>query len=304
MFAVAVVTAVGWLTVFLALLAAPPSRPRGGRGGVRPGEGVAPEPPAVVSLLAGRLGRDGFGATLLDLAGRGWFRLTPPDPPAGPSGRGPLRPARTRGPAGPVMCVVPAEVPAEELAPYERRVIAHVAARAGARGAVPAPVLSDGFEDGQAGFMKAFGGEVAADARERGLTRPRLSPGRIAVACVLLLIPAGALLLALHDTTRSDALADAGAGYVALAWLTIGVGTRRRCSAAGQAALDRWRAATAAVPGGDGRLLAYAAALGAAPAARAVFAEPAWSWPPSRASSSGGRWDPRCSPGSPSSTGR
>ena len=65
----------------------------------------------------------GFGATLLDLEARGWFRLTPPDPAAGSPGRGPLRQAGGRGPAGPVMCVVPAEAPAQQLTPYERRVV-------------------------------------------------------------------------------------------------------------------------------------------------------------------------------------
>ena len=176
------------------------------------------------------------------------------------------------------MCVVPAEVPAEQLTPYERRVVAHVAARAGAGGVVPAPVLSDGFEGGQAGFMSAFGDGVAADARERGLTRPRLSPRRIGLLCALLLVPAAASLLAVR---RPDALGYTGPSYAVLCLLTIGVGTRRRRSAAGQAALDRWRASMAAAPAGDGRLLAYAAALGSAPAAVAVFAPPgpnvAWS---------------------------
>jgi hypothetical protein len=264
-FPVAVVTAVGWLVLFVGLLAVPPSaRSRGGGLG-HPGYGRAPESPAVVSLLAGRLGRDGFGATLLDLADRGWFRLVWPEAPA-----------RGRPPAGPVMCLVPAEAPAEELTPYERRVVAHVAARAGARGVVPAPVLSDGFEDGRAEFMRTFGDAVAADARERGLTRPRLSPRRIALLCALLLIPACALVL---DVRRPGALACAGASYVVLSWLTIVVGVRRRCSAAGQAVLDRWRATAAS--GGGRRLLAYAAAVGAAPAAVAVFAPPpgnvAWS---------------------------
>jgi hypothetical protein len=37
----------------------------------------------MVSLLAGRLGSDGYSATLLDLAARGWFRLeTRPGGPA------------------------------------------------------------------------------------------------------------------------------------------------------------------------------------------------------------------------------
>jgi hypothetical protein len=47
-------------------------------------------------LLAGRLRQDGFGATLLDLAARGWFSLSKPP------GRG-----GTRRPAAPAMCVVP-----------------------------------------------------------------------------------------------------------------------------------------------------------------------------------------------------
>ena len=49
------------------------------------------EPPAVVSLLAGRLARDGYPATLLDLAARGWMGLGEAEPSrvcAGP------RPAR------------------------------------------------------------------------------------------------------------------------------------------------------------------------------------------------------------------
>ena len=291
MFPVAVVTGVAWLFVFLGLLAAPPSsRSRGGAG---PTDGSV-EPPAVVSLLARRLGQDGFGATLLDLAARGWFRLTPPGPTPSSTGPGPLGPTGTPGPAGPVMCVVPAEAPAERLAPYERRVVAHVAARAGARGTVPAPALSDGFEGGQAGFMKEFGEEVVADARERGLTRPRLSSGRIGLLCALLLVPAGSLLLALHHAHRGNALAYAGGFYLVMSWITMGVGSGRRCSAAGRVALDRWRAATAApgyggpqahagapAPVNDARLVAYAAALGVAPAAVAVFAPPgpnlAWS---------------------------
>src|SRR5579862_5472433 len=318
MFPVAVVTGVAWLFVFLGLLAAPPSSRS--RGGGAPTDGSA-GPRAVVSLWARRLRQDGFGATLLDLAARGWFRLTPPGPTPSSTGPGPLGPAGTPGPAGPVMCVVPAEAPAERLAPYERRVVAHVAARAGARGTVPAPALSDGFEGGQTGFMKEFGEEVVADARERGLTRPRLSSGRIGLLCALLLVPAGSLLLALHHAHRGNALAYAGGFYLVMSWITMGVGSGRRCSAAGRAALDRWRAAAAApgygwpradagaapvgdgpqayagaaapgyggpqayaaaaAPGSDGRLVAYAAALGAAPAAVAVFAPPgpnlAWS---------------------------
>ena len=85
MFPVAAATAAGWLLLFFVLLALPAAKPRRD-------EGAAPtiEPPAVVSLLAGRLDRDGFAVTLADLAARGWFRLDgtpgPVSPVMGPGG--------------------------------------------------------------------------------------------------------------------------------------------------------------------------------------------------------------------------
>src|SRR6266702_3509594 len=97
------------------------SRPRGAEGGGQ-GEGRArmPEPgdvpPAVVSLLARRLERLGSGATLVDLASRGWFQVRTP---AGlPGSAGPMGPAE---PGGPALCVVPAETPGGPLTPFERR---------------------------------------------------------------------------------------------------------------------------------------------------------------------------------------
>ena len=290
-FPVAAVAAAGWLLLFIVLLVVPPSSgPR--RGGGLDG-GTAPmlpsagdEPPAVISLLTGKLDKLGFQATLIDLAARGWFQVN------GLAGQAPAGLGGAWGPAGPAMCVVPAETPAGPLAPFERRVVAHVALRAGARGEVPAPALSDGFEGGETDFMKAFREEVDADARQRGLTRPRLSGRRIGLLCALLLIPAGALLVAVTAAHRHGALAYAGLPYLVACGVTIGVGTSRRRSAAGQEALDRWRSAVAEAPGGaaslaasggaaglaasvsgGGRVLAYAAALGVAPAAVAVFAQ-------------------------------
>ena len=105
-----------------------------------------------------------------------------------------------------------------------------------------------------------------------------------------MLIPAGALLVAVIAAHRHGALVYVGLPYLVGCGVTIGVGTSRRRSAVGQAALDRWRSAVAGAPGGaaglaasggaagraasggGGRLLAYAAALGAAPAAVAIFA--------------------------------
>jgi hypothetical protein len=136
---VTAIASAGWLFLFVVLLIAPPSP--GPRRGGSPGDGTdrgpdGDEPPAVVSLLAGKLDRTGFGATLVSLAARGWFQV--------------------RGPGGPAMCVVPAETPGGALAPFERRVLAHVALRAGAAGQVPGPALSDGFEGGETAFMSAF----------------------------------------------------------------------------------------------------------------------------------------------------
>jgi hypothetical protein len=278
MFPVAAAAAAGWLILFVLLLAAPPPPPgrrRAGAGDPAPVH-QGDEPPAVVSLLAGRLGRFGFGATLLDLAARGWFRLSPPARHAGAAGHagasGPTGPGQAGGAPGTVMCVVCAEPPDERLTPYEQRVVAHVGLRAGADGEVPGPALAEGFAGGEAEFMKEFREEVDADARRRGLTRSRLSPGRIVVLCVLLFVPAGTLLAAIDPAHRKAAWAYLGFSYFFAFGLTVKTGTSRRCSAAGRAARSRWRQAVARRPGGGGRLEAYAAALGVAPDAVAVFA--------------------------------
>jgi hypothetical protein len=274
-FPVAAIAGAGWLFLLVVLLIVPPSlgpHEGGGQGeGRTPREGRTrrPEPgdvpPAVVSLLARRLDRLGFGATLVDLAARGWFQVRAP---AGlPGSAGPMGPA---GPGGPTLCVVPAETPGGPLTPFERRVVAHVGLRAGARGEVPAPALSDGFGGGETEFMSAFREEVDAEARRLGLTRSRLSGRRIGLLLLLLFIPAAALIpVAAHGR----GLAYAGGLYFAGFWVVVGVGVSRRRSASGQAVLDHWRSAVAASPGGEGRSLAYAAALGAAPAALAVFAQ-------------------------------
>jgi len=274
-FPVAAIAGAGWLFLLVVLLIAPPS-PGPHEGGGQ-GEGRAPRkgrtrgpepgdvPPAVVSLLARRLDRLGFGATLVDLAARGWFQVRTP---AGlPGSAGPMGPAE---PGGPALCVVPAETPGGPLTPFERRVVAHVGLRAGARGEVPAPALSDGFGGGETEFMSAFREEVDAEARRLGLTRSRLSGRRIGLLLLLLFIPAGALIpVAAHGR----GLAYAGGLYFAGFWIAVGVGVSRRRTASGQAVLDHWRSAIAPSSGPGGRTRAYAAALGRAPAELAVFAQ-------------------------------
>jgi hypothetical protein len=79
-----------WLFLFAILLIVPPppgprrgGGPDGGRDQQADGgaAGPVPEPPAVISLLAGRLDKLGFGATLVDLAARGWFQVRAPGEP-------------------------------------------------------------------------------------------------------------------------------------------------------------------------------------------------------------------------------
>jgi hypothetical protein len=66
-----------WLiAIALTALCTRPWRPAAGRPSLCP----RGEPPAVVSLLAGRLARDGYPATLLDLAARGWIGLDEAEP--------------------------------------------------------------------------------------------------------------------------------------------------------------------------------------------------------------------------------
>ena len=175
----------------------------------------------MISLLARKLGTTGFGATLADLATRGWFQVRAPG-----------------GPTGPVMCVVPAETPGGPLAPFERRVLAHVALRAGAGGQVPAPALRDGFGAGETAFMSAFRDEVDAEARRLGLTRSRLSARRIGLLLLLLFVPAGALP---PVAAAGRGLACAAGCYFAGFRVAVGVGVSLSRTAAGQVALEGWR---------------------------------------------------------------
>lgn len=87
MLGVTAIACAGWLFLFVVLLIAPPSP--GPRRGDGPGDGTdrgpdGDEPPAVVSLLAGKLDRTGFGATLVNLAARGWFQVRGPGGGSGP----------------------------------------------------------------------------------------------------------------------------------------------------------------------------------------------------------------------------
>jgi hypothetical protein len=206
---------------------------------------VGDAPPAVVGLLAGEFGRCGFEATLVDLAARGWFRLSPAGVPAVPAGQ-----SGTWGPPGPDMCTVCAEPPGERLTLYERRVVAHLGLRAGARGEVPAGARPDQVP-AQPGPDRPI---VRTAARPSGEPvvgdRPRAPKGRPGLPGILLLGRVRPHGQDRHQPTLHRGRAGGPAE----------VACGRRPDAGHQVA----------APGG--RLHAYAVTLGAAPNTAAVFA--------------------------------
>jgi hypothetical protein len=299
---ISVATSIGWLlALFAGMTAARSPRPRSGRAAVH--AGATPpgmdEPPAVVSLLAGNLDAYGYPATLLDLAARGWLRLAGPE--VGPA----VGPAGVSAP-GPVMCVIVASPPRDQLTEYEQRVYQQVLSRAAGRGDVPARALSDGFagpasenlKSAEDRFMDALTSEVKDDSRRRGLSRQRLSEGMGCLLWLAAAVPAVSLGLALH-ARHSHLVWIAVAGFVA-ACCVAGVAVKgEKLTPAGRAALDRWRAgadgrrvmAPGMSPGWPDRQVAYAAALGRDRAAARLFSGQRGR-PPGRKmwSSYGGAW--------------
>ena len=282
MFPVAAVAAAGWLLLFIVLLVVPPSPgPRRG-GGLEGGTAPVPppggdEPPAVISLLAGKLDKLGFGATLIDLAARGWFQVSAA---AGP-GAGRTR-DRSLGTGGPGH-VRGARRDAGRAARAVR------AARGGARGAAGGRSRR-GARPGPVGRLRGRGNRLHEGVPRGGRRRraparadqapAQRAPDRPAVRCCCSSRPERCSSPS-PPRTGTARWPTRAVSYLVGCGVTIGVGTSRRRSAAGQEALDRWRSAVAGAPGGaaslaasggGGRLLAYAAALGAAPAAVAVFA--------------------------------
>jgi hypothetical protein len=258
---------VGWLI----LVRIATGGPRLGRAVSCPGAvPVSPvEPPAVVGLVAGRPDADLFTVTLLDLAARGWFRLSRslPDP------RAPI----------PAMCLLPAETPVEELTPYELRAVDHLSRRAGPLPEIPAAALADGFEGGAGPFRQAFRGDVVAAARRLGLTRPTLSAARKAVLSLFALVPAGVAFGAAYSYQHNGQLLVFCAFYYAILCTSVARVSSERLSPQGRQALASWRAhSTIAGPAATGtRDEARVAALGANPEALAQFTAPgedtAWS---------------------------
>ncbi|MCX5384438.1 DUF2207 domain-containing protein [Streptomyces sp. NBC_00083] len=157
--------------------------------------GEDPESPAVVALLANRWRSvdRAAAATLLDLAARGVIEVRQPDDD----------PARST--------VHLTGKDAGDLTPYERRVLHRVAERAGATGA-PIGAIAFRAEERATSWNSELRQEIIAEARLRGLSRPRF--GRIL---------AGALLVTLFVPGAPFTVAAVSGGHGIRAAVFVGV---------------------------------------------------------------------------------
>src|SRR5918992_1456643 len=224
---------------------------------------VGEESPAVVSLLANRLRLDRvtLPATVLDLAARGWYRLDE----GGPD-RILCRQLRHQVRTG------------DGLAPYERRVLDHIATRMGPDGVAPASAL---LEDA-ANWSDEFEREIRAEARRLGLTRDRWPRGARSLYRLAALAPGGFVAVAVLQGSHSK-LAAAASGCLAWGVLAFGFDSvlhGEQKTPAGRAAAAYWGGVRAA-------LRSDAALATLSPAAITALSPPprdgAWS-------SSGGGW--------------
>ncbi|MFG2692953.1 DUF2207 family protein [Kitasatospora sp. NPDC048407] len=233
-------------------------------GTVRPGPatqelGDEPERPAVVALLSNhwRSVDHAAAATLLDLAARGLVEIRQPaDDPAQST-------VHLTGKASPA------------LAPYEQRVLDRITEQAGDSGA-PIGAIAFRAQERATAWNGAFRREIVAEARRRGLSRPRLGPLLSSVLFTGLFAPG--VLLGLGVITGGHGVrAAAGLGALPIFplgfLLALAIGeraTRSGLERAGHwAGVRSWLRAhedfaqlpPAAVTVWD-RYLAYAAALG------------------------------------------
>jgi hypothetical protein len=229
------------------------------------------EPPGVVNLITRgwQVGMEAVPATLIDLAARKLLALER---------------------VGPDRFVV--RVPDRQpvgLTPYEKQVDDHVRSLASG-GVVHCEALTTGPENESKQWWKRFRTSVSADARGRGLSRPRWARTHLAVLGALAVAPAGLAAgafaaLPSSSSSKSDDGGVLGLIFVAvilwLALMTIPGSLRaERDTPAGLAAASRWlglrrhlegdanfaEQPPAAVAIWD-RLLSYGAAMGVAPGA-------------------------------------
>jgi hypothetical protein len=229
----------------------------------------------VVDLLvhSGRLSGDALAATVVDLAARGWLHLEQIAP-------------------GEVLCRFARQPPTDdELREHEHQVLALLRTRAGAedreRRVVPAGALGQGVADEADRWWDRFSAAVVAEGEARGLVRRGAfgSPGasllNLVFGAFVLLLATGALVAAalVADPNLASVIvalaiglglggayfADVGGGRAQLTPVGIALGSRWLTER--EQVLDRMPddlgPAAVAV---RGRTLAYACAVGSAPA--------------------------------------
>jgi hypothetical protein len=265
-----------WLVVVLLLrLSRQPPNPA---AGPRTAD-LGPEPPAVANLLVNDFDvqREAVPATLLDLAARRVIDLEE---------AGGRVQCRLRDAAG------------HTLEPFEQRVLALLRRRA-SDGVVPAGALTTGSKELAGSWWRAFRSEVIDWSQQRGLSRD-LWEGRV-LRWLTLGAGAPAILLYLASANAGAVIAFALGVEALREWIR---GRRRqRDTGAGLAAASRWAGVRRHLAEGSfphlpptavvvwERYLAYAAALGTAPAA--VSAIPIGADEDHRAwSAHGGEWRP------------
>lgn len=278
--AAAAAVGVAWWVVLggLAVLRRPPRVSESDARAARTGRAdldLPREPPAVAGLLANGyvVTTEAAPAVVLDLAARGALDLDE------------VQPGRT-------LCRV-GTLPESSTPDYERLVLDELAAKA-VDGIVPTDALTTGPEAQSARWHRAFASAIVADAQQRGLTMPRWRPhvlqllgtGLVAVG-VLVAIAVGTRDQAQPlepATTAAVGVAIAallgGAAVVArlrssLAQLPTPTGRAAAADALHLARRLRENEAIAELPPAGvkrwDRLLAYAAAFGAAPGAVALL---------------------------------
>jgi Predicted membrane protein (DUF2207) len=267
--------AVFFLGYGLALLLTRPARPRP----LPPTQdlGPHPEPPAVVSLLANywEITEDAAESTLLDLGGRKYLEFRQP-------ANDPFQTTvhiKVEQPAG--------------LNSYEQRVFDRVKGIAVGR-VVPLTALTFRDPAQAAGFAKRIRAEVIADARARGLSRRRFSPGLVAglvalAAVAAVGVTAGAAMFVDWHQSHSDdndPRGIFGLGVVLFGFLSAIAGRNvgERDTALGREVAARWLGVKAWLQNTEAfgdlppsavdvwdRYLAYGAAVGATRVSSAVI---------------------------------
>lgn len=258
MLGAAVVSLVLWACLVLFVVVA--TRPQMGESGPPTSDLPGSESPALVNLLTNGFGmtRAAVPATLLDLVARGFGSI------------------QHLGPGEFVLRLKAGAAGVESLAPYEQQVLEHVSGLASGSGEVPGAALTTGPPAKAEAWWRRFQRSVVAEARGRGLSRPRWTNAVTTGLGALSMVPA--FLVARAATGSWDRN-----GVILMLWLMpvlllpLYATKRERDTALGREAAGRWLAVRDYLaddeafcdqpPGGVtiwDRYLAYGAAMGVA----------------------------------------